>query len=623
MPVIYIYGGGIAGLTAAHELIERGFQVEVYEKSNAVGGMAKSKRQVNSNVPTEHSWRGYGQFYNNLFDIMKRIPIKESCKNKSITNGIKVYSLQEVEKNNTREKLWTYYKDKVYDITKWVDLHPGGEIILKAGGRDLEKVWKENQLEWHANNSAILERLSQYEIGILESSEIEFTTYNNLSDSTLDFTLLKDTYKTEKNGVKWYDYPYLIYIYMKSIIGDKHRNEFEKLYLSQIKNYVSQQTYDYLVYFLSGPGYGFDINTISMGHHSGFVEKNLSSSNIGWKVSMKPTSEALFQPWVEYLQSKGVIFHFNSDLQKIELNDDKTSIKSTIVSKNGVLYRVKGDEHCFCINPYNMISILKESGMDKLYNQHLNLKVINNQIGFCIGFKNKIKLPKSKMAFVIIDSPYNITFYPQDDHWCENVDLGKNVKSLWSGTCIMPYKNGSLTNKPAISLTRKELIEEIIYQMFGSKKLEKLVSDSNNGKTLTKDDIVFSEIYDEWKFINGELQSDYKKWVNTAYNEKWRPEQKTEYNNMWIGGAHTQTSINIWSMEGAAESGKIVSELIYTKYKTKGVKLWNHKSNKLITILKMIDKVLSKIYLPNLVDVIGIVIIIVSIYFSLNFIKEN
>src|SRR5437773_2345920 len=38
---VAVLGGGMAGLTAAHELAERGFQVTVYER-NALGGKARS-----------------------------------------------------------------------------------------------------------------------------------------------------------------------------------------------------------------------------------------------------------------------------------------------------------------------------------------------------------------------------------------------------------------------------------------------------------------------------------------------------------------------------------------------------------------------------------------------------
>ena len=39
---VVILGGGVAGLSAAHELIERGFGVEVFEKLKIPGGKARS-----------------------------------------------------------------------------------------------------------------------------------------------------------------------------------------------------------------------------------------------------------------------------------------------------------------------------------------------------------------------------------------------------------------------------------------------------------------------------------------------------------------------------------------------------------------------------------------------------
>lgn len=45
---VAVLGGGIAGLTAAHELIERGFEVAVYERK-ALGGKARS---IPTDLPT-------------------------------------------------------------------------------------------------------------------------------------------------------------------------------------------------------------------------------------------------------------------------------------------------------------------------------------------------------------------------------------------------------------------------------------------------------------------------------------------------------------------------------------------------------------------------------------------
>ena len=38
---VAVLGGGVAGLTAAHELSERGFAVDVYEARDLFGGKAR------------------------------------------------------------------------------------------------------------------------------------------------------------------------------------------------------------------------------------------------------------------------------------------------------------------------------------------------------------------------------------------------------------------------------------------------------------------------------------------------------------------------------------------------------------------------------------------------------
>ena len=66
--MISIFGTGIAGLTCALELVEKGFNVTLYEKDDLPGGMAKSKRI--KGIPDEHSWRGYANFYFNIFNLL-------------------------------------------------------------------------------------------------------------------------------------------------------------------------------------------------------------------------------------------------------------------------------------------------------------------------------------------------------------------------------------------------------------------------------------------------------------------------------------------------------------------------------------------------------------------------
>jgi 15-cis-phytoene desaturase len=77
---VAIVGGGVGGLSAAHELIERGFEVLVYEAKNLFGGKARSLLVPNTgtggrkDLPGEHGFRFFPAFYRHLPDTMMRIP---------------------------------------------------------------------------------------------------------------------------------------------------------------------------------------------------------------------------------------------------------------------------------------------------------------------------------------------------------------------------------------------------------------------------------------------------------------------------------------------------------------------------------------------------------------------
>jgi uncharacterized protein with NAD-binding domain and iron-sulfur cluster len=77
---VAVLGGGIAGLTAAHELAERGFEVVVYEMRPEAGGKARSLGVPQTGVdgrrdlPGEHGFRFFPGFYRHIPDTMKRIP---------------------------------------------------------------------------------------------------------------------------------------------------------------------------------------------------------------------------------------------------------------------------------------------------------------------------------------------------------------------------------------------------------------------------------------------------------------------------------------------------------------------------------------------------------------------
>src|SRR5438034_907569 len=92
---VIVLGGGVAGLSAAHELVERGFKVRVFEQRSVPGGKARSvvfpstgrDRNVGTvhlgrhgrfrkDLPGEHGFRFFPRFYKHIIDTMTRIPYR-------------------------------------------------------------------------------------------------------------------------------------------------------------------------------------------------------------------------------------------------------------------------------------------------------------------------------------------------------------------------------------------------------------------------------------------------------------------------------------------------------------------------------------------------------------------
>jgi hypothetical protein len=73
MPEVIIVGSGLAGISAATRLMERGFDITLYEQNNFLGGKLGAHRDGDNPDPHEHCYHMYLNWYNNFWQFMREI----------------------------------------------------------------------------------------------------------------------------------------------------------------------------------------------------------------------------------------------------------------------------------------------------------------------------------------------------------------------------------------------------------------------------------------------------------------------------------------------------------------------------------------------------------------------
>jgi len=76
-----------------------------------------------------------------LNSTIKRKIVKHT---KKIGGHKKMFTVDEVKKHNKKDDAWTIIENKVYNITSWIPKHPGGQIIMKAVGKDATQLFLDN-----------------------------------------------------------------------------------------------------------------------------------------------------------------------------------------------------------------------------------------------------------------------------------------------------------------------------------------------------------------------------------------------------------------------------------------------------------------------------------------------
>jgi 15-cis-phytoene desaturase len=522
---VVILGGGVAGMSAAHELCERGFQVSVYELKDEQGGKARSMDVPNSAtggrrpLPGEHGFRFFPRFYKHLPDTMMRIPFPGNPQ--GVFNNLT---------EAARGEMARYGKPPITLVTRFPRNPADIEAIIKEifGGSstgltkdDLEFFAKRL---WVLMSSCYERRLAEYEkiswwdfIG----AEGRSAAYQNLLAIGLTRTLVaaKAQEASARTG------------------GD-----------------ILLQ----LIFDMTTPGTSAD------------------------RLLNAPTDDAWLNPWLAYLKEKGVNYQLNASVEEILC--DGHIITGAIIKQNGKKEEVKGDYYISAL-PVEVISRYITKEMLTADPSLVTIQQLAPSVSWMNGIQFYLKkdLPIVPGHTIYIDTPWALTSISQRQFW-----PGVNFSELGDGTVqgVLSvdvsdwYTPGTLFQKmftgkykSASECSREEIKQEVWHQLKLSLNVEtEILSDDMLHSWFLDTDIVIPDPDRPSPTVNLEPLL-----VNKADTWKLRPEAITKIPNFFLASDFVRTYTDLATMEGANEAARrAVNALLTTSgSKEKPCELWN------------------------------------------------
>ncbi len=538
MKTIAIFGAGIAGLSAAHELSQLGYNVSVYEAMDQPGGFFRSARCSHNDMPAEYSWHGMGPWYHNTFDIMKQIPF--------------------------------YDRGSLYDValSRPIDF---GIFPDDADARFYDKGLK---------SIPEMFRMNKWEFIKWSYLMLKTWTSNNRS---------KKKYSTMNAARAWQPFlsgtPYRTW---RACFGPWIGSDWSKVCLHTTGDFFRKQ-------LLSKPAH----------YHKADQDGPAwtQSAGDGWLLLKGPSNEYWFNPWIKYLQDKGVEFHWQKPLTKMDFDGRK------IISAASGEHLIEADYYILAINPFVTAEILSRTPqLEKQEELRLFKPLIQDgphvQVSFRLAFSEEIHFPRERVAVVVSDSEFNLTLFAEEQAWSKEVYLGRNVKSLWTCTSCISSAPGRIYKKPVSHCTREEFIEEVKLQILSCNALDTLIQQANDGKSLKDFPLLEVEVWHEWEFSGEGVKHFQPKWVNSTNTQPYMPSQKTPVENLFLAGSHTQTQAHVWSIEGAVESGRRAAQAIDRR-----VTVIDQYFPKWLRIIGRIDNLFYAVKGPHVIDItIGIIL---------------
>ncbi|WP_158891424.1 hydroxysqualene dehydroxylase [Amycolatopsis anabasis] len=493
---VAVLGGGIGGLTAAHELAERGFAVTVYERK-ALGGKARSipvpgtGRGGRLDLPGEHGFRFFPGIYQNLPETMSRIPFPGN------TRGV---------------------RDNLVVAEQGMAAWKGRKLLLPTSVTKPANFTPPLLLEYFRSLAIATGAVPPQDAALFASKVVAFFTSG-----------------PKRRWGQWENVSYL-----EGMAADRlSPTGYTLLVDALITTLVAAKAEKASALTMALMGEAFILSILGAGPYTD-ADQLLNG----------PTNEVFIDPWVAHLRGMGVRFEVGRTVTGLSFGGGRIT-GAAVTDPAGRTSAIDADWYVLAVPVERAIPLLNpqilaaDPGLRGLWGLHTDW-----MNGIQIFTTAPVPIAEGHVAY--IEQPWALTSISQGQFWrndiaahygdgtvvdCLSIDL-----SNWDAP-------GVVYGKTAKQCTRRQIVTEVLTQIRRSLP---------GGEQALPDSILHSWFLDP--AITGEgtsaVANDEPLLINTVSSWRNRPEAVTRIPNLFLAADYVRTNINLATMEGANEAGR-------------------------------------------------------------------
>ena len=510
---IVIIGGGVGGLSAAHELIQRkqytDFSIRVYEADPRIpGGKARSLPVPDSAtpghdpLPSEHGFRFFPGFYQHLPATMQTIPIGAG----------------------------TAYDNLVPTSRLLIGRFTSPPFVTISGfPTSLEDIVQ-----------IIKDYFSFDETGLTHDDVTFFG-----AKLWQIMTSCQDRRLAEYEKITWWDF-----------VEAEGRSEAYQNFLA--KGLARSLT-------ANDPHKG---NTRTLGDiYVQLLLNIIEPHQVADRLLNGPTNEVWVDPWRAYLESQGVTYSLGMTAQSITCVDGRIA-SVTFSDEQGVTSEVSGDYFIFAVPVEVMALLLERDNHDgqpgpiiRADPRLAGIIELRDDVAWMNGLQYYLTedVPIVHGHQLYVDTPWAITAVSQIQFWAPaGYDIAKHGDGKVKGVLSTDISNwdepGILYGKPAKDCADEEIAKEVWEQIKRSLGPEPVLRDDMLHRWYLDPDI---QDQVQQGINQGVIHTDSQPLlVNRINRWRFRPEATSSIPNLLLASDYVRTNTDLACMEAANEAAR-------------------------------------------------------------------